>query len=235
MKLPKSILISKSGSSEDLKLYRANFSDDSFSLEDDYPNVGQEYEDAWIRLELVENFVWNSDTGDRNDQNASFSLIVKDESDAAPVKYDFKIATQAFDEAPYLELQTRDDIEVQGSTITVNNIEEGQTTAIAGLIAIDPEGNFTQYYWKLESSTGGIVDFELFNGTESAQSFEDENNISILFKLAPNFENEKKINEHNCTLVIMDTKDSSDTSKYNFVFNVANVPDPPRPVIDATR
>ena len=86
-------------------------------MEDDYPTAGQEYEDAWIRLELVENFVWNSDTGDRNDQNASFSLIVKDESDAAPVKYDFKIATKAFDEAPYLDLQTRDDIEVQGSTI----------------------------------------------------------------------------------------------------------------------
>lgn len=220
------------GSSEDLKLYRANFSDDTFSLEDDYPIAGPGYEDAWIRLELKDDFYWDFDSDDRNDKNASFSLIVKDASEGLPVKFNFQITTLEFNEAPYLDLQTTDDIEVQGSTITVNNIEEGQTTAIAGLKAIDPEGDFTHYYWKLESGTGEIVDFELFNGTESAQSFENENNVSILFKLAPNFENEKKINEHNCTLVIMDTKNSSDTTKYNFVFNVADVPDPPRPITD---
>ena len=88
----------------------------------DYPSAATGNLDAWVKLDFVDGFYWNADSDNKHVKSASFQMLVQDSSgdQMSTQIYSFEIDTDPVDEAPDIELTTRDDVEVAGNMITVN-------------------------------------------------------------------------------------------------------------------
>ena len=104
-------------------------------------------------------------------------------------------------------------------------------------MAKDPETKYsepTYAYWEIKDTSPDFLYFELNTTSENGTELNNTNNLSIHFVEPPNLEDDSRVHEYNCTLLLKDSAESEQTPKeYTIIFKVIDVADPPRPVVDA--
>ena len=178
---------------------------------------------AWVRIEMKDNFFWDTDGNVSFYEKATLYLEVRDVSESPPNNSTFKLILTAKPQNESPILHTPD------PTKRHFDINENTEVVIPDLVASDQEKMSSSLYWELPKSYLGNEYFELRDGPEGEGKREfDGNRTALYFKNSPNFESGKL--DYNATLYIRDSRESEiEPTSVTFSFSIKNVLEAPRP------